>query len=508
MVVLYQYKLLLILLGQFLDMATKTIEWNSGSGYITLTYTGTGNAPISVSSDANDLFEDRQQIVQIATTKGSPQKSVSLLVKQKGKTYPVGTVFNYDYTGSVQQITLPKGKYKLQCWGAQGGDFTGSFNAAGSNGGYSEGILTLSKTTTIYIFVGGKGISSSSSNTSGTANGGWNGGGSSIRYSSYNNDNIKGWSHPRPGGGATDMCLVTSTMNYSSGRTNRSSASLLSRFIVAGGGAGASTRYTKETVTVTTTEDVLINKYRVSDYITTKNIDSGSYYTHLMADFLSIPVAGRKYKVSGSAANWTGNNITLYKDSFTAGNVIYIRSTSYTTMPNFTSIVRCEVRTSIEITDASHFDNLYIEEYEEQTKEEEQVNTSYGASNLSQQGGGVSGRGQYPGTQNSAGSGGDFGLGANQTTSNYRYVSGAGGGGWYGGGKGQSDTGTNYVNYSGGGSGFVNTAANAGYRPSGYTGLELDSGSTKDGSTSFESTSGGTETGHSGNGYARITVLE
>lgn len=51
------------------------------------------------------------------------------------------------------------------------------------------------------------------------------------------------------------------------------------------------------------------------------------------------------------------------------------------------------------------------------------------------------------------------------------------------------------------------TAANAATRPSGYIGLQLDSGTTKDGSTSFESTSGGTETGHSGNGYARITVL-
>lgn len=36
----------------------------------------------------------------------------------------------------------------------------------------------------------------------------------------------------------------------------------------------------------------------------------------------------------------------------------------------------------------------------------------------------------------------------------------------------------------------------------------MDSGSTKDGSVSFPSTSGGTETGHSGNGYARITVLD
>jgi len=463
-----------------------------------------GTNPISFQLiSENDSFEDKTVRVRAVCGNAKSEKTIIL----KGKSYPVGTVFNFAYTGGVQQVTLPKGRYKLQCWGAQGGKVEGN-NVDGSKGGYSEGVLSLTKTTTIYIFVGGKGTDSSITELSGTANGGWNGGGASVRYSSYDNDNINAWSHPRPGGGATDMCLVTSTMNYSSGRTNRSSASLLSRFIVAGGGAGASTRYTKETVTVTTTEDVLINKYRVSDYITTKNINSGSYYTHLMAGFLSIPIAGRKYKVSGSASNWTGYNVILYKDSFTAGNVIYIRTTGYTTMPDFTSIVRCEIRTSVEITDASHFDNVYIEEYEEQTKEEEQINSSYGASNLSQQGGGVSGRGQYPGTQNSAGLGGAFGLGANQTTSNYRYVSGAGGGGWYGGGKGQSDTGTNYVNYSGGGSGFVNTAANAGYRPSGYTGLQLDSGTTTAGNSSHPSTSGGTETGHSGNGYARITVLD
>ena len=64
------------------------------------------------------------------------------------------------------------------------------------------------------------------------------------------------------------------------------------------------------------------------------------------------------------------------------------------------------------------------------------------------------------------------------------------------------------IRYSGGGSGFVNISSNASYRPSGYTGLQLDSGTTSAGNTSFPSTSGGTETGHSGNGYARITVLD
>jgi hypothetical protein len=134
--------------------------------------------------------------------------------------------------------------------------------------------------------------------------------------------------------------------------------------------------------------------------------------------------------------------------------------------------------------------------------------TSKGLASTSKQGGGTSGIGQYPGTQTSAGSGGTFGLGANQATTNYRYCGGAGGGGWYGGGTSQSDSSTGYVNYCGGGSGFVNTAANASYRPNGYTGLQLDSGTTTAVSSSHPSTSGGTETGHSGNGHARITVIE
>lgn len=32
-----------------------------------------------------------------------------------------GDILNFDYTGTVQTVTLPKGTYKLECWGAQGG---------------------------------------------------------------------------------------------------------------------------------------------------------------------------------------------------------------------------------------------------------------------------------------------------------------------------------------------------------------------------------------------------
>ncbi len=464
-------------------MATKTIAWEKGGGYITLTYTGTGNASISVQSDANELYEPREQNVQIATTKGSPQKAISLIVRQKGKTYPVGTIFNYEYTGSVQQVTLPPGRYKLQCWGAQGGNVSGSYSAYGSKGGYSEGELTLTETTTIYIFVGGKGTDSSTSSTSGTANGGWNGGGASVRRSNYNSGDTNGISYPRPGGGATDMCLVTSTVNYSSGRTNRSESSLLSRFIVAGGGAGASAQYTEESSTNWEYDTNEYNEYASS-------LDS-STNTYFWAMNISVTV-GNSYSIS-AGVNTERAVFEIYKNGAYQG-----QANNYTVPTSGISLRMLVYRNGMGFAACSVTVGTPVES----------TDTSSGTSNSSQQGGGTSGKGQYPGTQSAAGSGGDFGLGANQTVTNYRYAAGAGGGGWYGGGTGRSDTSTAYVNYSGGGSGFVNTAANASYRPSGYTGIQLDSGSTKDGATSFPSPSGGNETGHSGNGYARITVLE
>ena len=87
---------------------------------------------------------------------------------------------------------------------------------------------------------------------------------------------------------------------------------------------------------------------------------------------------------------------------------------------------------------------------------------------------------------------------------------GAGGGGWYGGsgtvpdGSGDDDRG------GGGGSGFVWTSSTASSVPSGYSvssSYYLTDATTYAGNTSFTSTSGSTETGHSGAGYARITLV-
>ena len=119
----------------------------------------------------------------------------------------------------------------------------------------------------------------------------------------------------------------------------------------------------------------------------------------------------------------------------------------------------------------------------------------------------------YYATYTTAGTGGSFGVGGSSGGSyNYKYGAAGGGGGWYGGGAGtsQSDSSTAYRQYCGGGSGYIWTSGTASNVPSGYTvGTEyyLTDATTYAGNTSFASTSGGTETGHSGNGYARITLL-
>ena len=105
---------------------------------------------------------------------------------------------------------------------------------------------------------------------------------------------------------------------------------------------------------------------------------------------------------------------------------------------------------------------------------------------------------------------GGFGFGGGGVYLSNGY-GGAGGGGWYGGagtvpdGSGDDDRG------GGGGSGYVYTSSTASNYPSGCllnSSYYLTDAATYAGNTSFVGTSGSNETGHAGNGYCRITVLE
>ena len=145
---------------------------------------------------------------------------------------PSQTLYVFEYTGAVQQVTLPAGKWKLEVWGAQGGKGANSGSGSVSSssyavpglGGYSYGTLTLSNSQTLYVQVGGEGQTIvSGMDTGGTA--GYNGGGDGSVSGTF--------SRSGGGGGATDIRIGQD--------------SLYARVIVAGGGGsttwGSDTEY-------------------------------------------------------------------------------------------------------------------------------------------------------------------------------------------------------------------------------------------------------------------------
>jgi len=185
--------------------AAKTIAGNasftSPTGSSETGHSGNGYCRITVIECKNVALYTR--------INNSMKKATAFYFKlNNNKMYGVGSansnssVMNFDYTGSVQTTTLTPGTYTLECWGGQGGTYS---SYIGGYGGYSKGTITLAKTTTVYVSVGGAGSSSST-----TA--GFNGGGTGI-------------SSGRGGGGATDVRIGQN--------------SLYSRVIVAGGGGGA-----------------------------------------------------------------------------------------------------------------------------------------------------------------------------------------------------------------------------------------------------------------------------
>lgn len=292
-----------------------------------------------------------------------------------------GDILNFDYTGTVQSVTLPEGTYKLECWGAQGGNsnLSNGTYGNGGKGGYSTGILNVSTNTTIYITVGGQGQNGAlNTRTAGGFNGGGDGYGT-------NNSGVGGG-----GGGASDISLMRPVFSQSSCFINkiRDTNSLLSRIIVAGGGGSAG------------------------------------------------------YNVSNNAANGGAGGGTTGQDGLS--NRVYHGTGG--------------------------------------------KQTTFGTGGSSEESNRYSVQAK-------------FGCGA--SASNSTDVAPGGGGGWYGGGL--------HCDSAGGGSGYVYTSATASNYPSGCllnSSYYLSDAKTIAGNTSFTSPTGSSETGHPGNGYCRITVIE
>ena len=116
------------------------------------------------------------------------------------------------------------GYYKLGAYGAQGGSYDESY-AAGGLGGYSTGVVKLTKGDKLYVYVGGKGEYGTSTTLTEVNGGGYNGGGNATY-------------HGGGGGGASDIRYFSTTPTEDDLVWN-STTGLNSRLIVAGGGGGA-----------------------------------------------------------------------------------------------------------------------------------------------------------------------------------------------------------------------------------------------------------------------------
>ena len=120
----------------------------------------------------------------------------------------------FEFTGGIQEVTVGPGTYHLEVWGAQGGGNAAQEVILG-RGGFSEGIITLTTETTLYVAVGGRGLR----NTNGGA-GGFNGGGATTSRTQGAGS----------GGGATHVSRASGLLNNEVVRNNI--------LIVAGGGGG------------------------------------------------------------------------------------------------------------------------------------------------------------------------------------------------------------------------------------------------------------------------------
>lgn len=461
---------------------TATPSAGSGDGAITYSISSTTYATINSSTGAvTSKTSDGSATVTATIAEGTNYLSASTSYTL----YVFATTHNYSYNGSYRSVTLPPGTYQLQCWGAQGGSNAanstyGITAKTGGKGGYSVGQLTISQATGVRVYVGGQGSSST---------GGYNGGGSTQGTSEHTTGNTHGISKMGGGGGATDIRL--------------SNGSLYSRMIVAGGGSGGAMSCKR--VTSSSIQETLKGTGNLARSYTYGSEQAYCINGSDSFDAISLGLEwGKTYRIELSNSSFTNpqfvqrtsgggyvttilpdsNGIVTLPTSHSSGD--WLRFIAIAPGYGYSGTVKFYLRETVE----THTDNTYS-------------HNGYAGGGVESEAGSIA----YKATQTTAGSGASFGQGANQESTYHYYASGGGGGGWYGGGRSYDSTDPNATIYSGGGSGWVNTSASASNRPSGYTGLQLDSGTTYAGNTSFPSTSGGTETGHSGNGYARITRL-
>ena len=202
------------------------------------------SSPTSITTDKVTLSaqESTSQNLKNIVGKSLTCKLKLNKISRAEKAYTGQREWLFNYTGGEQTFTAPvNGKYKLEVWGAQGGnngsEVTSKFpytnNYLGGYGGYAAGLMDINVGKMFYVNVGSQGESSSFKNRKSL--GGYNGGGSGGigTYDYWINHRKE--SNPigsAGGGGATHIATASGLLST----LKKTQENIL---IVAGGGGGA-----------------------------------------------------------------------------------------------------------------------------------------------------------------------------------------------------------------------------------------------------------------------------
>ena len=418
-----------------------------------------------------------------------------------------GDIINYAFSGAVKNISLPKGQYKLECWGAQGGtgftrvgtSSTNTYYTTITTSNYSNYFTTSNGSYYFMLDSSGNwcannlGLDSTTATTTWTCKSGGN-----YRLT---------WTYVTESGW-DKLTVRANGATYANDVSGNSSGSVT---VNLASGATIEAIYSKDG-SYNESGEIAVLKIEKQETNTTWSYGSSTSYSGGKGGYsigtLTLKNPSTLYIRSGgqgSSNGTTSGNVTVsggfngggnsksgyYNDAFTTGGG-----------GGRASDVRLDS------------DDLYA-----RVIVAGGGGGAAGANDSSKYGGGVSGGSPvsgYAASATAAGTTGSFGIGGSHTGSyNYKYRPRGGGGGWYGGGcvASSSDSNADTVRGSnGGGSGYVYTASTASNYPSGCklnSTHYLTNAATYAGNTSFTSTtSGSNETGHSGNGYVRITVIK
>ena len=174
------------------------------------------NSGYKVTTTSGDpVYQWSQAITSSQIDKGNYKAfSPTPAFRNFARLYSCVKTYQY-YTPIIEGI-----KYKMECWGAAGGQGAQINNG---HGAYVGGIIILGSQD-MYIYVGKQGVGGGNTSEAVYPEGGWNGGGQT------GNEPTDG-----SGGGATDVRIIKHTDENGWGGL----ASLCSRIIVAAGGGGS-----------------------------------------------------------------------------------------------------------------------------------------------------------------------------------------------------------------------------------------------------------------------------